>query len=419
MKRARSFTLLFLGLLLLIPPGCDDDDPVKVDDPTDDEVSPEAFTQRIAETNDLAFALYHHLSPTFDNLMISPHSIAVAFGSAYAGARGSTEEEMADALRFPYPQARLHSTLRALNDTLMSRGEGQDSSAFRLKIANSCWGDEHWHYERAYLDTLTRCYGAPIQYVDFMSQSEEARQEINQWVADQTENRVLELLPEGVLDSGTTLVLANTVYFRASWLMQFKPEYTRDKDFLRLDGSIVSVPIMGGMAPFPYYDGDGYRAVELPYVGEQVSMIAVMPDSGEFVAFESGFDADCFQTVLGQLEETFIDIDFPRFAFDTPLDLVQTLKDMDMTEAFAPGANFTGIDGTDDGEPWIDGVWHKTFISVDEYGTEAAAGTGIEVYCAIIPSFSGDRPFLFVIYDRPTGTILFLGRVLDPTSSGV
>ncbi|MCK4414789.1 MAG: serpin family protein [Candidatus Eisenbacteria sp.] len=415
MRFSSTSVLLLASLSVLLLTACESADPVgSKNNGGDGVVTPEAFAERVSATNELAFNLYHRLAGGDDNLMVSPHSIAVAFATVYAGARSTTEEEIAEALCFPCPQGGFHSAMQALNDSLTSRGRDQGADVFKLNIANSCWGDEDWHYEQAYLDTLARFYGAPMRLVDLAGQPEQARLAINQWMADQTEDRVPELIPPGALCGGSYLVLANAIYFRACWLKQFKTEYTHDEGFMLLDGTTIQVPTMTGMDEFDYCSGDGYRAVDLAYVGEQVSMLAVLPDSGQFAAFEAGFDEARLEEIQAQLVPTDIFIQLPRFSFETPLDLKETLTAMGMTEAFGVGADFTGMDGTDDGMPWINGVWHRTFISVDEYGTEAAAGTGIEMYLSIMPYFSADRPFLFVICDRPTGTVLFMGRVLDP-----
>jgi serpin B len=400
-------------IVAFVAGGCSEDTVTDVgNDHPDPE--PETLALRIDRTNDFAFDLYHELRSTPDNLLVSPHSIAVAFAMAYAGARGGTEQEIAAVLNFPCPQAGFHSALCELNDILMSRGLYGGYQDFQLNIANGCWGAEYLHYEQAYLDTLTTYYGAGMRFLDFAGQPEASLDTINQWVADQTYDRIKNLLPDGSIDGATYLVLANTIYFRASWLEQFDPVYTFNGYFTLLDGTDVIVPIMVGEESFGYYEGDGYRAVELPYLGNEVSMIAICPDEGRYEAIEAGMDAAWVAAVADSLVRTHIVVNLPRFSFESAYDLIPTLKDMGMTEAFAPGADFSGMDGTDDGIPWIDVVAHKTFISVDEYGTEAAAGTGMVMTLGMHNTFAAVRPFIFAIIDKETGTILFLGRVLDP-----
>lgn len=390
---------------------CDSDRPTQVPP----EITPEAFTQRVERTNDLAFKLYHELRGTEVNLLISPHSIAVCCAMAYAGAQGTTEQQMAEALCFPFPNAGLHAAMKALNDTLMARGGGAGEDAFQLNIANACWGASYWNYLSSYLNLLSLYYGSDMQMLDFAGHPEESLETINGWVAEQTNNRVQDLLPEGCIDQLTYLVLANVVYFKASWLHQFSPHTTHEHEFSLLDGAVVNVPVMYGEQSFNYAEGSGYRAVELPYVGDEVSMLAVLPDKEQFAAFEADLDGERIDAIISSLAPTWITITLPKFSFESAFDLIVTLKALGMTDAFDPGADFTGMDGVDDGQPWIDEVAHKTFIAVDEYGTEAAAGTGMELTVGIHDAFLADRPFLFVIRDKATGAILFLGRVLDPS----
>jgi serpin B len=365
---------------------------------------------RVARNNEFAFKLYGTLAPSPDNLLVCPHSIVTAFGMAYAGARGTTERQIADVLCFNYPQAGFHSVLKELNDRLMSR-EGLD-----LRIANGCWGREDLTYISAFLDTLLADYGADMEYLDFVGQPEQSRATINQWVYDQTEGLIGGLLPPGSIDALTYLVLANTVYFSAGWLYPFDPRFTYNREFTFLDGSQIDVPIMHGEGTFPYYEGDGYRAMELPYKGESISMIAIVPDEKEFKSFETSFDAAVLDTIVSRLEDTYITILLPKFSYLSKFDLIPSLQTMGLTDAFAAGADFSGMDGTDDGVPWISVIAHKAFISVDEYGTMAAAGTGMVLTLGLHDSFDAVRPFIFAIRDIETGTILFLGRVLDPSS---
>jgi len=374
----------------------------------------ETLAGRVQRTNDLAFDLYRELSNTGENLLVSPHSIAVCAAMAYAGAQGTTRQQMAAALGFWHAPADFHPTMKALNDTLLSLGGGQPPDAFRLGLANGCWGADYWPYRTEYLELLATFYGAGMQRLDFAGHPEESRQAINQWITDQTGGRVPGLLPPGCIDANTYLVLANTIWLKAAWLKQFDPRYTYDREFTRLDGTPIQVPTMEGEEFFRYREFEDFQAVELPYVGEQVSMYLILPDAGRFASVEAELDAGQLAILLGSLETTWITLRVPKFSFASTFDLIATLQALGMVDAFAPGANFTGMDGVDDGAPWINVVAHKTFIAVDEYGTEAAAGTAMSLYLGIHAAFIAERPFLFVIRDQPTGTILFLGRVLDP-----
>ncbi|MCK4305639.1 MAG: serpin family protein [Candidatus Eisenbacteria sp.] len=413
MRAIKAVPYILLGLFAVAFAGCDSDSVTDSGGDNGDSTF-SSLSLRIQRTNEFAFKLYQELRSPDDNLLISPHSISVAFGMTYAGARGNTEQEMAEVLCFHYPQTGFHAALRELNELLTSSGETSGNGSFELSIANGCWGRKDLVYLQPYLDCLSENYSASMQYLDFVNQPEQSRSTINQWVADRTEDRIKDLLPPNSIDYLTYLVLANTVYFKAAWLNRFDESFTYDGQFTLLEGSKILVPMMHGELTFAYSEGSGYRAVELPYEGEAVSMIAILPDEGQFQAFEDSFNAQKLTAIIDELEETHITLTFPQFSFVSDFDLIPTLIDMGMTDAFAMGANFTGMDGTNDGMPWIDVVAHKTFISVDENGTEAAAGTGMVLTCGMHDSFQAIRPFLFVIRHVETGTVLFLGRVLDP-----
>jgi serpin B len=394
--------------LLIAITACTEDEITNIDDDGGD--GPATLESRIERNNDFAFKLYRQLKESDDNLIVSPHSISTCFGMAYAGARGNTESEIAEVLCFNYPQAGFHTVLKSLNDELNSRPDVD------LRIANGCWGRDEFLYEQAYLDTLAECYDAVIEYLDFGGDAEGSRQTINQWVEDNTAGFIDELLPPGCIDQNTYLILANTVYFMAEWLHQFAPEYTYSGTFTRLDGSQVTAQLMGGETAMPYFEGDGFRAMAMPYKGEQVSMVLLLPDEGLYANFEDVLTVAGLDTIVDNLSNTYITFRIPKFGFYSDFNLNATLQDMGIVDAFNPGAaDFSGMDGTIDGVPWIDLVVHKAYITIDEYGTMAAAGTGMMMTLGAWPSFRAERPFIFVIRDNPTGTILFMGRVLDPT----
>ena len=401
--------ILCVFAVLIALAACGEDEVTSVDGGEGD--GPATMASRIERNNEFAVKLYGELKASDDNLIISPHSISTCFGMAYAGARGNTEKEIADVLCFNYPQAGFHTVLESLNDELNSRPDVD------LRIANGCWGRDGLLYEQAYLDTLLECYNAAIEYLDFVGDPEGSRQTINQWVKDNTAGYIDELLPAGCIDDLTYLVLANTVYFMAEWLHQFKPEYTSPAPFTRLDDSQVTAEFMRGEATMPYFEGDGFKAMAMPYKGEQVSMVMILPDEGLFGNFEDAFSAAGLDTIVDNLSDTYVTFLIPKFGFYSDFDLNETLQDMGIVDAFIGGtADFSGMDGTDDGVPWIDLVVHKAYIIIDEYGTMAFAGTGMEMSLGVHPSFETVRPFIFMIMDNPTGTILFMGRVLDPSA---
>ncbi|MGE5221341.1 MAG: serpin family protein, partial [Omnitrophica WOR_2 bacterium] len=360
------------------------------------------------------------------NDLFSPYSISLALAMTYAGARGQTEKQMVDTLHFSLAPDQLHPAFNALDLALASRAKtaGQGSSAdqgFELNIANSIWGQAGFPFEQAYLDLLAQNYGAGLRLADFQQDPEASRNLINQWVSEATKDKIKDLFPQGSIDANTRLALANAIYFKAAWESPFTKESTSDKTFHLADGSAVDVPMMyQGNAHLEYAKEAGYQAVGLPYVGDQVKMVAVMPDEGKFQAFESGLTAAQLNGIFQSLQGQTIDLSMPKFKFETEFDLGKTLTTLGMANAFNPDqADFSGMDGRKD--LYISAVLHKAYIAVDENGTEAAAATGVAIGVtaiqANIPQVTLDRPFLFFIIDQETGTVLFAGKVMNPKES--
>ena len=363
-----------------------------------------------------AFELYKNLAAEDGNLFFSPYSISLALAMTYAGARGETELQMADTLRFLLPQDRLHPAFNALDLRLASRGEGtlgNDSGGFQLNIANALWGQRGYEFLEAFLDALAQNYGAGVRPVDFAEAPEESRVTINDWVANQTEDRVRDLIPPDVIDHTTRLVLTNAIYFKATWLHPFLESETRMGAFHLLDGGKVEVPMMSRIAWLGYASGEGYQAVDLPYVGKELSMTILLPDEGRFREFEDSVDADLVGRIIDDIEERNVLLTMPRFEFESEFRLDETLKEMGMPNAFSGDADFSGMDGP--GSSLVIGaVLHKAFVSVDEEGTEATAASGVGMKDSGPITVTADRPFLFLIQDRATHTILFLGRMELP-----
>ncbi len=371
-----------------------------------------------------AFDLYRTLKAEDGNLFYSPHSISLALAMTYGGARGETESQIADTLRFSLPQNRLHPAFSNLDLQLASRGEDvadRDGEGFRLNIVNAVWGQQDYEFQEAFLDVLAESYGAGVRPVDFIGAPEDSRATINDWVAETTEDRIKDLLPQGVIDSLTRMVLTNAIYFNASWQFPFNEADTRERPFHLLDGSSVDVQMMRIQEDFSYAEGDGYQAVDLPYVGDDLSMTILLPDDGRFREFEDALDAALVERVIADLVTAHVTLDMPKFEFESQFRLGETLKAMGMPDAFDAGASdFSGINDRSCAEGdeeclYIKEVVHKAFVSVDEEGTEAAAATAVVMTTESAPpkqvSVTVDRPFIFLIRDRETGAILFVGRV--------
>ncbi|XXY46683.1 serpin family protein [Sorangium sp. So ce269] len=371
----------------------------------------------VGGNTDFALALYQQLAGMPGNLFYSPYSMSSALAMTYAGARGATETEMAGALRFTLPQERLHPAFNALDLALARRGqgaEGKDGEGFRLNVANALWGQVGSSFAPSFLDVLAESYGAGLHVVDFAQAPDEARGIINGWVAERTEDRIKDILPEGAIQPATRLVLTNAVYFNAAWQFPFDEEETAPGDFTLVDGTAVSVPMMNGSAQVGYGEGDGYEALELPYDGGELSMVLVLPAEGGDL--EAGLDRERLEGVIGSLGTRSVTMTLPKFKFESTLDLVPQLVELGMPIAFTGRADFSGIDGQ--GGLFISDVLHKAFVSVDEAGTEAAAATAVVIGETSAPepaTIRFDRPFLLFIRDIETGAILFVGRVMNPS----
>ncbi|MCH8064503.1 MAG: serpin family protein [Chloroflexi bacterium] len=375
----------------------------------------------VGGNTDFAFALYQVLRADASNLVYSPHSISVALAMTYAGARGETEREMAQVLSFLLAQERLHPAFNALDLALNAPpaiGIG-GGDPLELSIANSLWGQQGFEFLAPFLDTLAQHYGAGMRLVDYRSDPEAARQLINAWVAEQTNDRIPELFQPGIIDDLTRLVLTNAVFFKASWLFPFDPADTAPGDFHLLDGGTVQAEMMRLNERTNYGEAGGAQTVRLPYSGLNYSAYVIMPDEGEFAAFEERLDADALDAIIGGLGDAQVTLTMPKFEFDSSFGLKETLKALGMTSAFDPGfADFSGMSDVAD-DLYIQDLVHKAFIAVDEEGTEAAAATGVVGGDLSSPPpavMNVDRAFLFVVRHERTGAILFVARVLDPTA---
>ena len=389
----------------------------------DPQVPTADSTELASDNAAFAFDVYKQLILKNNNLVFSPASISIALAMTYAGAAGSTASEMAQTLHFTLPSARLHPAFNALDQALTSRGQGYlgaDGGPMRLNIVNTTWAEKTYTFKTSFLDTLAQNYGAGVNLVDFINAPDPARLAINAWVAEQTENKIMDLLAPGTITSSTVLVLTNAVYFNAAWATPFDPGNTHDGSFTLLDSSSVTTKFMNATLPSaPATQGTNYVAVSLPYQDTRLSLVLVVPDSGKFSQVESALDATALSTLAAGLTSQRVVLSLPRFKIETGAGLAQLLKSLGMKAAFEPGtADFSGMDGTR--SLFISDVIHKAFIDVAEKGTEAAAATAVVIGNSSMPSglqVYATRPFLYFLRDQPTGAILFMGRVLDPTQS--
>ena len=358
------------------------------------------------------------------NLVFSPASIETALAMIYAGAAGDTAKEMAATLHFQPQGDALHQAFNSLDALLESRSwQGRATVDGRIegvmvKTANSLWAQKDLAIEKLFLDTLAKDYGAGVRLVDFQTAAEDARKAINKWVADQTANKIEDLIPQGALDALTRLVLVNAIYLDATWESPFNKEATHDSSFHTLAGTDVTTPMMEQMSSFSYAKGDGWQAVELPYSRDQLAMLVIVPDAGSFADVEGRLKDGLIDQAVGALASTGeVRLSLPKFKFRTQSALSTALQTLGMTKAFGAAADFSGI--TKQQALSISDVIHEAYIAVDEDGTEAAAATAVMLAGAAPMEpvkLAIDRPFIFALRDKDTGAVLFLGRVTDPTA---
>jgi serine protease inhibitor len=367
-----------------------------------------------------ALSLYQKLSSAEGNLFLSPFSISTALAMTFAGARGNTAREMAAALHFSMEGEELHSAFAGLERNLLDAG---GKGGVRLKVANALWPQQGYPFLPEYLALLERYYGTTATPVDYARATEQARQTINRWVERETEEKIKDLIPPGVLDPLTRLVLTNGIYFKGDWASPFKKGATHEAPFHGTQGSSIKVPMMTEQHRFKYGERDDLQILELPYAGQELSFVVLLPRRVDGLReLERALTAEGLADWTGGLREQEVVVFLPKFKLISQFRVDAALKALGMVDAFSPGkADFAGMDG----KPhwlYIGAVLHKAFVGVNEEGTEAAAATGVVVGLTSArvqpPTFCADRPFLFLIRDNHTGSILFMGRVVDPSREG-
>lgn len=357
------------------------------------------------------------------NLFFSPLSISAALGMTSAGAEGETAVQMDSVLGFTLPDGRVHPAFQLLLSRLSPEyrrslcAEGQEPLV--LEIANALWVEESFPLLDGYVDLVERDYGATARNLDFTGDPEAQRTLINDWVDERTRGRIPDLLPPGMVTAMTRVVLTNAVYFLGAWQMPFYEGATREEGFTRLDGSVVQVPMMHQTEWFAFGRSSGCAAISLPYSDGLTSMLVLLPD-GDPAAFEASLDPATLSAIRVNLHRTRVDLAMPSFEFSGMYLLNDLLGGMGMTDAFdAALADFSGFTGGRD--LFVSAVIHRAWVKVDEAGTEAAAATAVVMAMTAMEPLDPvrltlDRPFLFLILDDLTGSVLFMGRVADPSA---
>jgi serpin B len=365
----------------------------------------------VAGNTQFALDLYARLRTQDGNLFLSPYSISTALAMTYAGARGETQRQMADVLHFTLGQEQLHPAFAALESSVKAAG---DRPGCTIHVANSLWGQQGYGFLAEFLALNRKHYGAGFREVDFVNATEQARQTINTWVAQQTQQMIKELLQKGQLDPADVLVLTNAIYFKGDWVTRFDPQRTQDAPFQISATDQVVVPMMQQFGRFAFAAADELDLLELPYAGERLSMVLLLPKKVDgLAALEQSLSKENLDQWLGQLRQQPVRVGLPRFTLGSRFDLTRTLAAMGMPDAFSGAADFSGMTGRQD--LFIGLVVHEAKVEVNEEGTEAAAATAVKMKRGAPPaSFTADHPFLFLIRDKQTGTILFMGRVANP-----
>ena len=421
MKTVKS-AFIILALVGILAFGSSADNPAE---------KPDNDTNAVVQgNNDFALELYAQLRDQQGNLFLSPYSISTALAMTYAGARGRTEAEMAMALHFPmtmtarpgakrssglvHNQEQFHTAFGSIVKDLNARGQ---SGAYELTVANALWGQQGYGFLTEFLDLIKANYDGNLNEVDFVSFPNAARRKINAWVEERTNGKIKDLIPGGVLGPLTRLVLTNAIYFKGNWASQFKPRNTKDSPFTLADGKKINAPLMNQTAEYKYMQTADFQALELPYVDQELSMIIFLPRKFDALPqFEKTLTTKNLSRWMHKLHKRKVIVSVPKFKMTKQFGLAGVLGEMGMTDAFSGKADFSGINGKTD--LFISAVIHKAYVDVNEEGTEAAAATAVVVGITSVPPqppvFRADHPFLFLIRDNRSGSILFIGRMMNP-----
>jgi serpin B len=369
--------------------------------------------------NAFALELYAKLREDEGNLFFSPYSISAALAMTYGGARGETALQMADVLNFSLPQEKLHPAFGMILQDLNARGR---KGSYELTVANALWGQKGYGFLKEFTGLIETSYGGQLNEIDFVAATEAARQTINAWVEKETKDKIKELIKPGMVDELTRLVLTNAIYFKGNWAEQFKKEYTRDAPFTMLSGKKIDVPMMNKTAEVNYMETEDFQGLELPYVDNELSMIILLPKEANGLTWiEKTLTIENLSEWLARLDRCKVVVSIPKLKITNEFELADVLKSMGMTRPFEPMvADFSGINGKK-GEYGlvISKVIHKAYVNVNEEGTEAVAATVVLFMPGGIGPrqrtvFRADHPFLFLIRDNHSGSILFIGRVMNP-----
>jgi len=363
--------------------------------------------------NGFAVDLYQEAALEPGNVFFSPFSITAALSMVYAGAEGDSEAEVAAAMGVD-DEALWHDNLGRLFDDLV----GKHHRAYTLNGANAVWGQDSLELVPAFEDIMVDAYNAPVERMDISGDPDAATDEINGWVSKQTRGFIPELFDKGDISAATMVVLCNAVYFEGDWAEQFEEDNTSDAAFRTLDGGSVQAPMMHNTADYGYADIDGLQIAELPYEGDELSMVVLLPETDDGIYdLEADLTAEALAGWMDEIQTGEVTMTLPSFTMDYELPLKATLRSLGIESMFEPGmADLSGM--VPGGGLFIEAAKHKAYVDVFEQGTRAAAATGFGADLTAMPDafeFTADHTFVFLIRDMLTGSILFMGRVEDPS----
>ena len=363
--------------------------------------------------NEFTFSLYDQINDKEENVFFSPYSVSSALAMTYNGARGKTMDEMSEVLNFSKDLNALSQNYSELNNYIT----GLSSKKIQLDIANAIWGQQGFGFEKEFLELNKKYYGAGIKQVNFKENYKEIRKQINKWVEEKTNEKIKDLIKPNVLDRMTRMVLVNAIYFNGKWENPFKEEDTFKDKFYIYSECETKTEFMYQELSLKYHEDDIAQVVEIPYSGNSLSMMVILPKERYGMEnLENYLDHELYENYNKSLSKYKVKLTFPKFEIKDEYELNDPLKDMGMKSAFGDGADFSGMTGSKD--LFINNVVHKTYVKVNEEGTEAAAATGVVMRktSAImeVKEFKADHPFIFVIKDNKNDTILFMGRIMNP-----
>ena len=363
--------------------------------------------------NQFAIDYYSKLRDSDKNILYSPFSISFALAMTYEGARGKTAEEIQSVFHFPKD-----NNTRKIEYSKIYKETNKDDKEYQLNTANSLWAQQNFHLLEEYVSLIEKYYGGKVTNLDFISDPEGSRKIINGWVENQTHNKIKDLIPSGIIDALTRLVLTNAIYFKGEWVRQFNEKDTAEEDFKNNEGNNVKVQMMRRTdedAKFNYADYEDLQIIELPYSGNEISMLIILPKEDKLDNLEETFSLENLESWKKDLKEQRVKLYLPKFKLETEYEMMDTFIEMGMEIPFSGGADFSGMTGYQG--LFIKYIIHKAFIEVNEEGTEAAAATAVVMSLGVdhTPIFRANHPFMFIIQNRNSGNILFMGRVVDPT----